>query len=241
VKVLVTMAGKGSRFRDVGVTVPKHEISVRDKPMFDWALRSLSDFFDEDFIFVTQSEHAATEFLSKACDRLGIDSYREVVLDNYTNGQATTATAASDLIAPHDSVVIYNIDTYIEQGELSPREITGDGYIPVFETSGERWSFIREDEEGHAIEVSEKEKISDNATAGFYYFDQWSYLKDAYEARAERVADKYGETYVAPLYNHLIRTGKTVVTKHIDGDAVHVLGTPTDLYEFDPEFDSSAW
>jgi len=235
------MAGRGSRFRDAGVAVPKHEIPVRGKPMFDWALRSLSAFFDEDFIFVTQKEHSATEFLSNACDRLGIDIHREVILDDYTNGQAATAIAASDLIAPNDSVAVYNIDTYVEQGELSPDQITGDGFIPVFGTSGERWSFVREDEKGHAVEVSEKKKISDNATVGFYYFDQWSHLTDAYESRAGHVADKYGETYVAPLYNHLIQTGKTVVTNHIDGDAVHVLGTPEDLHEFDPGIDSSHW
>ncbi|WP_254761524.1 glycosyltransferase family 2 protein [Natrinema marinum] len=230
------MAGKGSRFRNVGVSIPKHEISVRGRPMFDWAMQSLKMFFDSEFIFVTQSEHAAASFLEEACDRLGISTFQEVSLDEYTNGQAATAMAADRLIGNSESVVIYNIDTYIEAGQISPSDISGDGFIPVFETPGERWSFVRKDEDGTVTRVSEKEKISDQATVGFYHFAEWGSFADAYEAAASSVKSKYGETYVAPLYNYLIEKGLEVTTHQIDSESVHVLGTPDDLRMFDPGF-----
>ncbi|MDH5021414.1 glycosyltransferase family 2 protein [Halobacterium rubrum] len=235
-KVLVTMAGRGSRFREVGVTSPKHEILVKGDPMFDWAMRSLEAFYNEEFIFVTHADHDASGFLADACSQLGIADYTEVVLDEYTNGQAQTALAADDHINDDNAVAIYNIDTYIEEGSLTPEDIDGDGFIPSFTASGERWSFIKTDDDGHATEVSEKEKISDLATAGFYYFDQWAELVDAYEHSAAQVEREYGETYVAPLYNYLIDHGKTVLPYDLDRDDVHVLGTPEDLREFDPEF-----
>lgn len=231
------MAGKGSRFKDIGISDPKHEIVVDERPMFDWAMQSLNAFLNEEFIFVTQSSHSAGEFLTDACDRLGISTYQEIVLEKYTNGQAATALAADRLIDDSEPVIIYNIDTYIERGEITPDIISGDGFIPTFNASGNRWSFVREDNNGAVQEVSEKEKISDQATAGFYYFSQWSYFVDAYKSTAATVESEFGEKYVAPLYNHLVENGRSVQTHQIDSDAIHVLGTPGDLREFYPGFD----
>lgn len=236
-KILITMAGKGSRFRNAGASVPKHEIIVKDRPMFDWAMQSLTAFFDEEFIFVTQSAHSPSEFLSDACERLGIDTYREIPLNDYTNGQAATAFAADEVIDDDESVVIYNIDTYIEENEITPTNISGDGFIPVFKAAGDRWSFVSEAPDGTAQRVSEKRKISDLATAGFYYFATWSNFVDAFETAASNVEAEYGETFVAPLYNHLIDRGHSIHTHQIESDAVHVLGTPDDLREFYPSFD----
>lgn len=236
-KILITMAGRGSRFRDVGISRPKHEIEVQGEPMFDWAMRSLESFFDEDFVFVAQAEHTPDAFIDAATTRLGIDSYDVVVLDEYTSGQASTAVAADDSIDSGSAVAIYNIDTYIEEGALTPDIIEGDGFIPTFPTSGTRWSFVETTESGDATAVSEKEKISDAATAGFYYFDRWEHFVNAYRARADAVEGEYGETYVAPLYNHLIDRDKRVTTYELDPEDVHVLGTPTDLERFDDSFD----
>jgi len=239
-KILITMAGRGSRFSEVGISKPKHEIQVRDKPMFDWAMKSLEAFFDEEFIFVVHNEHKTSEFLRDACDRLGIDNYQEIKLQEYTNGQAQTAVRANSQIQPDEAVAIYNIDTYIQEGELNPEDIAGDGVIPVFSTSGERWSFVQTDDDGKITKVSEKKKISDRATAGFYYFDQWRDFVNAYEHSAQQVEREYGETYVAPLYNHLIENDKTIEPYELDRDTVHVLGTPQDLSEFDSHFDEEA-
>lgn len=236
-KILVTMAGRGSRFREVGIAEPKHEIQVRDKAMFDWAMQSLEAFFGHEFVFVTQESHSPSSFLADACDRLGIKQYHEIQLTEYTDGQASTAHAADELISDSDSVGIYNIDTYIEEGELSPSILRGDGLIPTFKASGERWSFIREDNYGNVTNVSEKEKISNKATTGFYYFERWSDFIDAYRTRSHDIENEYGETYIAPLYNYLIDQDKQVYSHKIDSKKVHVLGTPTDVRQFDSEFE----
>lgn len=234
------MAGRGTRFKNAGVSKPKHEIIVRGEPMFDWAMRSLEGFYEEQFIFITQDEHDAAPFLRDACDRLSIPDYQQITLENYTNGQAQTALEADVYLSPEDSVAIYNIDTYINNLELTLEDISGDGFIPTFTASGEHWSFVRTDDSGHVTKVSEKQKISDTATVGFYYFDRWSDFVAAYERTAQQVAREYGETYVAPLYNYLIDEGRTVVSHRVDRDSVHVLGTPDELRQFDPEFSAES-
>jgi dTDP-glucose pyrophosphorylase len=201
--------------------------------MFYWAMKSLEAFFEEEFIFITQSAHEPTQFLKEVCVELGIETYKELKLPEYTDGQATTALAAQEVLSKKDSIAVFNIDTFIEPGQIQPSDIKGDGFIPVFSAAGERWSFVREDNNGNAIQVSEKEKISDNATAGFYYFDRWNDFVTAYESRSETVESRYGEKYIAPLYNHLIDDKKQIRTHHIDSDAIHVMGTPEDLQTFE--------
>ena len=41
VNIVMPMAGRGSRFSDVGHTVPKPMIDVKGKPMYAWAMDSL--------------------------------------------------------------------------------------------------------------------------------------------------------------------------------------------------------
>lgn len=236
-KILITMAGKGSRFRAVGISKPKYKIVTRGRSMFEWAMESLQAFFDHPFVFVTQERHSPTEFLEKSCDRLGITEHKELTLTEYTDGQASTAVAADELLDNDDSVVIYNVDTYIEPGHLTKDILNEGGTIPTFRANSDRWSFAKTDGTDRVVEVSEKRRISSHATAGFYHFDRWGDFVNAYRNYAGDIKTEYGETYVAPHYNYIIQRGKDVFKHDLDRGAVHVLGTPTDLREFDDEFE----
>lgn len=237
-KVVVTMAGEGSRFKDAGVDEEKYRLVVRDRTMFEWAMTSLSAFFDEEFVFVTRESHHAVPFLDEQCESIGIDRFEVVELDYLTSGQATTAIEAGQCVDDDDAVAIYNIDTYVEEGYLSPEALTGDGCIPVFGADGGSWSFVALDEDGTVVEVAEKEPISTLASLGLYYFERWADFRTAFEAAGDRVEDDYGERYVAPMYNNLIDRGLNVTVSRIPRTAVHILGTPADVRAFDPGFDA---
>lgn len=234
--IIITAAGRSQRFKDIGINQEKYMLQIQDQTMFDFALTSLSEFFDSQFIFILHKKHNGGEFVDKHCDFLGISDYELVEINEYTDGQATTALEADDKINAQESIAIFNIDTYITKGTLGPDAIRGDGYIPVFSAKGDRWSFVRTDAEDQAIEVSEKEKISDLATIGFYYFDEWELYKMAYQEASNSVKQAYGEKYVAPLYNILIDHGHSIYTDKIPADHVHVLGTPEDICKFYDRF-----
>ena len=51
-KVIITAAGFGKRFADKGIKVPKFLIKVKKITLLEYSLKSLGDFFDNDFIFV---------------------------------------------------------------------------------------------------------------------------------------------------------------------------------------------
>lgn len=228
------MAGRGSRFRDAGIDKPKHRIQIREKTMFWYAMLSLKDFFDEPFVFVCLSEYDDTAFLHQQCAQLGIEEFDIVEIPTITDGQATTVLKADEHIESDDTVLIYNIDTYIEEEVIQKEQINGDGWLPVFQVAGERWSFVRIDN-GNVVEVAEKERISNLATVGMYYFDNWSVYKIAYQELNEDIESRYGEKYIAPLYNWLISNNKSVRHHEISKENIHVLGTPNDAIQFDPE------
>ena len=236
-KVVITMAGEGSRFKRAGVNEEKYRLEVRDRTMFEWSMSSLEAFFDEEFVFVTRASHDASGFVTEKCATLGIDRFEIVELDHLTSGQATTAVEAGSHVDDDDAAVVYNIDTYVEEGHLTPEGLTGDGCIPVFEADGGSWSFVALDDDGLIVEVAEKEPISTLASLGLYHFDRWESFRRAVEAAGDRVEDDYGERYVAPMYNHLIERGLAVTVDRVPRSAVHILGTPDDVRTFDPGFD----
>ncbi len=55
--IVMPMAGRGSRFADVGHRVPKPMIEVKGKPMYAWAMDSLPLKLARRVIFICLDEH----------------------------------------------------------------------------------------------------------------------------------------------------------------------------------------
>lgn len=234
--VIITMAGRGSRFRNAGIKKPKFLIEIDGRTMFEYVLSGLSDFVDDSFVFVTRADHDINDVIATHCDRVSIKQYETVSVPEVTDGQASTAMYADNLVPDEEAVAIFNIDTYIQPGALQAKKVGVGHSIPVFSPEGERWSFVETDANGSVSRITEKEPVSDVATIGFYQFESWSRFKAAYKAAAQDVKSEYGETYIAPLYNWLVDQGDEIGLVSLPTDSVHVLGTPDDVCSFYPAF-----
>ena len=233
--ILITMAGLGTRFREAGYKVPKYMIEAKGKTLFEWSMESLEGFKapENDYIFVVRAEDDSGGFIRETCKKMGIENVKVIELDHATDGQATTAMLAEKIWDDESGLLIYNIDTYVEAGQMNFAQIQGDGFIPCFHAPGDHWSFARLDEAGKVAEVREKQRISDNCTLGAYYFKTCSLYRNLYnEYYASEEKLEMGEKYVAPLYNYLIEKGGDVRISIVDFDRVHVLGTPAELNVF---------
>lgn len=235
--VVITMAGRGSRFLQAGYKVPKYEIVVSGKSLFDWSLLSLKNFINLDtrVIFVCLEANQSSTYVEQRCKTLGIRDVRIVELAQLTDGQATSAYMSRDHWLPESPILIYNIDTFVSPTELTPDQIRfgSDGWIPCFQAKGEHWSFVKLAENDWAIDVAEKKRISNFASIGLYWFAHRKYFEQAYECAI--AADEnlvLGERYIAPLYRKLISAGLKVSISQLPSDAVHVLGTPAELEKF---------
>lgn len=242
VNIVITMAGRGSRFRAAGYTKPKYEIEVGGRTLFDWSMLSLKQFLNRPhkLIFVILGELDAEAFVRKACSENGLDLGDIIQLAEVTDGQATSALAAKEIWNASAPLLIYNIDTFVEPQALRPFDIQegADAWAPCFLADGDHWSFIRIGEDGcWAVEVAEKRRISENATIGLYWFSSASLYESLYNEHFMAGGEEAGERYIAPLYNTLINRGGRLGIATVPLGQVHPLGTPDEVKAFRPPRD----
>lgn len=235
-QIVITMAGLGTRFRKAGYDMPKYEIKVHGRSLFAWSMESLRGYDDPDneYYFIVRKEDKAEDFIRNEWKDIGgIGNIRIIEIDTMTDGQATSALLAAPFWKKDEPLLVYNIDTYVEAGQLKTADIKGDGFIPCFNAPGDHWSFVKTDENGVAVSVKEKVRISDNCTLGAYYFSSCGLYETMYEEYYTKGGNlDAGERYIAPLYNHMISGGMKVAICLVDASSVHVLGTPEELEAF---------
>lgn len=233
--VIITMAGRGQRFRDSGYDIPKFQIKVHGKTLFEWSMSSLSCLKPviSKYVFVVREEDKSKDFIINKCFELDISDYEIIELEFTTDGQATTAYLALGNCDANLGLLIYNIDTYVKSDYMCPKNFGLTPHIPCFESKGENWSFVKINQLGFATEVSEKKRISDNCSVGAYYFPNAFLFKSSYESYyLNNGSIKNSEKYIAPLYNHLISNNKKVTIHIIDSSNVFIIGTPEELDRF---------
>lgn len=234
INIVITMAGRGSRFTEAGYTVPKYEILAHGKSLFDWSMLSLKNFFSPDchLIFVCLKSNGSSGYVLSRCRSLGLKNIQIVELDSLTDGQATSAYLTRNLWRLDLPLLVYNIDTFVTPSSLGPKLIRegSDAWIPCFQVPGDHWSFVKLGSDQWAIEFSEKRRISDFASIGLYWFARADYFSQAYESFFSKPNSLVrGERYIAPLYQELLLQGLRISILDLPVEDVHVLGTPQEL------------
>ena len=233
--VIVTMAGAGTRFSTQGYIVPKHMIRARGRTLFEWSMDSLKGFSDQHFVFACLDEHDSVWIKQQA---IAMD-FRQITVQSRPTpslGQAQTAYDVISKVDSNEELWIYNIDTYIERG-LSPVDRNGyQGCVHVFESVNPGMSFVRYDTQGNVVELAEKKVISKWATVGVYGFETADLYRRLYKESYQdgHVQEVRGERYIAPMYQLMLSSGAPVCAPKLEQFAVHILGTPQEVFDFDP-------
>ena len=233
-KVVVPMAGHGSRFADRGVETPKPLIPVAGRPMVAWTLQELAQLSYTQIIFVALAEHEARYQVRRLLHSLVGSSAEVLLLDKVTEGQLCTVLAARAFIDTDEDLLIASADTYVVSSlanDIATRAPDSHGMISVIHARGDHWSFARIDERGRVVEVAEKVRISDHASTGLYYFASGR----EFVATAEEIIRKQEKTreeyYVMPVYQKFIQRGWRVDISV--ASAMWDMGTPDALAEFE--------
>ena len=232
--ILIPMAGRGSRFEEQGYTDKKPFIDVNGKPMIHRVIRNLGMEFDKEYMFILIclkedfDKYDFTEFEKV----IGHNSYDVVILDDVTEGAAQTVLTAKHLINDDTPLMTMNSDQLVDWDVEKLFEMCEqfDGVIPCFYGEGNAWSYARTLDNGYVQEVAEKKQISNNATAGYYYWKKGSDFVKYAEQMIKDNSRTNGEFYVAPVYNWAVRDGKKVGIYMVD--RLYSLGTPEDLQEY---------
>tara|TARA_R110002153_G_scaffold32649_4_gene98742 strand:- start:40592 stop:41308 length:717 start_codon:yes stop_codon:yes gene_type:complete len=232
-KVLIPMAGEGSRFAKEGYTFPKPLIDVNGKPMIQAVVENLD--FDCEYIFLVRKSHLEKyDGLRETLSRITNNRLQIVEVDGLTEGAACTALLAKEYINNDDDLLIANSDQIIEyqpQNFNTMRSLTDvDAIVWTFNDVHPKWSFVKTNARGFCTEVAEKKPISDIATCGIYWYRKGSDFVKSAEQMIQRDIRVKNEFYIAPVYNELIGDGKTLIPFFVH--KMHGVGTPEDLNNY---------
>lgn len=232
--IVIPMAGVSRRFAEAGYSRPKFMLDLGGVPVFDHAVASFAHYFDTlPFLFVSRNLPGIAEFIAARAQALGLADFAVALIDRPTAGQAETVEIGlrDAGIGASESVTIFNIDTF-RPGFRFPGAAWcahSDGFLEVFRGSGANWSFVAPSPttaEPIALRVAEKDPISDLCCTGLYHFGAADLFFQA--LAAERRHPSMNELYVAPIYNHLIRSGRRVHYSLVARDAAIFCGVPAE-------------
>lgn len=268
-KIIVPMAGRGSRFQAVADQNPEYKkpkplINVKGKPMIEWAMESLpflnlpkrpaqTEFKvgTKDIVFISrqdqQEEYGITELLKGVFG----PEIKVILIPGVTRGAVETALTAKEFMNTDEDIIISDSDHYFNGENLyksiKEKEADVQGIIPVFPPPDEevKWSYTLFDENKTALAVGEKdpELAAKGAYAniGGYYFSHGNvFVKEAGEMIAQN--DMYGATGKQEFY--VAPLYQRMIKKGMKIKAailpqVWGLGTPKDLEFFEANYSSA--
>lgn len=232
-KILIPMAGEGSRFSKEGYVFPKPLIDVEGKPMIQQVVENLN--FDAEYIFLVRKEHLEKyEGLYSTLHRIANNKIKIVEVDGLTEGAACTALLAKEHINNNDDLLIANSDQIIKYSIENFKYLklfsTVDGIVFCFNSTHPKWSFVGIDSKGIVNEVAEKNPISNIATCGIYWYRKGSDFVNSAETMIKKNIRVNGEFYIAPVYNEFINNSKILIPFFVD--KMYGIGTPEDLNSY---------
>ena len=223
-KILIPMAGEGSRFSKEGYTFPKPLIDVDGKPMIQRVVENLD--FDCEYIFLVRNKHLQKyDGLVDTLKRITNSRMKIVPVSELTEGAACTALLAKNFINNDEELLIANSDQIIEYEICNfkmLRDLTNvDGIVWSFNDVHPKWSYVKTNSRGFVTEVAEKKPISNIATCGIYWYRKG---RD-FVSSAEQMIEKN-----LRVNNELINEGKALIPFYVH--KMHGIGTPEDLNNY---------
>lgn len=225
------MAGSSSRFLKEGYNLPKYMLPLGNSYVFDFALSSFANLFNNDlFIFVSRDIHNTPDFIHQRAKALGIKHFKIKVLSEETRGQAETVfLGLEDSKNEDEHLCIFNIDSQRRDFKYRKDLLEIDGYLEVFKDAGSQWSFVQPLENtDKVLKTTEKIRISELCSNGLYVFRSVELFKNVF---LEESNSNDKELYIAPMYNRLIEQGCDVRFSLISRSLVEFCGVPAE-YEY---------
>ena len=230
-KILIPMAGLGSRFLTKSYNKPKPLIDINGTPMIIKAIKSLG-IEDAKYLFVI-SKNSYSENIKEEIQKSVNCEFIEI--DYLTEGPACSCLLFKEEINNDEELIVANCDQIMEWNYktflLNVRQY--DGAVVTYHETTEKNSYAAINQIGLVTEIREKRVISNISLNGIHYWKKGKYFVDsAEEMISEDDRADNGEFYVGPTYNYMIKQGFEVGIYHIPNQMHHPVGIPEDLERY---------
>ncbi len=202
-KVVIPVAGLGTRLRPHTYSKPKPLVHVAGKPVLGHILDQLKPLDIDEIIFITG-------YLGNQIEKYVREKYDfpvRFVEQTELKGQAHAIHLASEWI--DQPVLIIFVDTIIKADLVALQRTTDDGVLFVHEVPDPRRFGVAVLENGYISRLVEKPKtpVSNLAVVGVYYLRNWKLLNQALRDVIERDVQTAGEYYLADALQIMIDGG----------------------------------
>lgn len=232
IKLVVPMAGMGSRFLRAGYKDIKPLIPIFGKAMIEHVVNSVG--LDGDWVFIVQKKHRDDYNLDQILTALRPGCTIIDTGSGVTEGAACSVLLAEQYIDNDSPLIVINSDNIItwEAAETFADFLSSDadGLILCFKDTDPKWSFARIGKDGYVLDVAEKNPISDNATAGMYIWKRGRDFVSSAKSMILKNIRVNNEFYLCPVYNENIEAGQRIAITMVD--KMEGVGTPEDLDYF---------
>jgi glucose-1-phosphate thymidylyltransferase len=213
-KVIIPLAGKGTRLRPHTHLVPKPMLKIAGKPVMAYILEDLERLGGVDqVIYVTGHLKEKVEQYAKTQFSLPAVFVEQVVQDG-TAGAVKLAQPYVD-----QDVLIIFVDTIFETDLSVIKNTDADGIIWVKEVEDyQRFGVVVTDKDGNMTKIVEKPStpISKRANIGLYYVKNWKLLYEGIDWVLKQPKNK-GEYYLTDAFQYMIDKGAKIRVIDVEG------------------------
>jgi glucose-1-phosphate thymidylyltransferase len=218
-KVIIPLAGKGTRLRPHTHVTPKPMLKVAGKPVMAYILEDLEKLGNvEQVIYITgHLKEKVEEYVREQFDFPAV--FIEQKVQDGTAGAVGLAREYVD-----QPVLIIFVDTIFETDLSVIKSTDADGIIWVKEVEDyQRFGVVVTDKQGNMTKIVEKPStpISKSANIGLYYIRNWKLLYEGIDWVLKQPKNK-GEYYLTDAFQYMIDKGAKI--KVIDVEAWYDAG-----------------
>jgi glucose-1-phosphate thymidylyltransferase len=213
-KVVIPMAGKGTRLRPHTHVTPKPMLRVAGKPVMQYVLDDVNKLGGvSEVIYITG--HLKEKVEAYAREALPVPSvFIEQKVQDGTAGAVALARAHVN-----EPVLIIFVDTIFDTDLSLIQSVDADGIIWTKEVEDyQRFGVVVTDGNDHMTRIVEKPTtpISKRANIGLYYIRNWQLLFEGIDHVLARPANK-GEWYLTDAFQYMIDKGAKLKVIDVDG------------------------
>ncbi len=213
-KVIVPLAGKGTRLLPLTKRVPKPLVQVAGRPVMDYVMDTVRGLDVEELIVITgHLKDVVEKYIVKHYD----------VPAKFVEQKTLDGTAgAIDLARPYvdGPVMIIFVDTLFDADLSVVKRTDADGILWAKEVEDyQRFGVIVTDQRGYMTRIVEKPStpISKLANIGLYYIKDWRTLFDGITEVMRSAPGKGGEFYLTDAFQYMVDHGKKLVVGEVTG------------------------
>ncbi|PYO46215.1 MAG: nucleotidyltransferase [Gemmatimonadetes bacterium] len=206
-KVIIPLAGKGTRLRPHTHITPKPMLKVAGKPVMSYVLDELKKLGNvEQVIYITGHLKEKVEEYARA----EMDVPSVFIEQKIQDGTAGAIALARDYV--DQPVLIIFVDTIFDADLTRVKSVDADGIIWVKEVEDyQRFGVVVTDDDGNMTRIVEKPTtpISRRANIGLYYVRNWKLLFEGIDWVLKQPKNQ-GEYFLTDAFQYMIDKGAKI-------------------------------